>query len=272
MPSDNNWAPFPIVIYGYDGDTVYIADRARVPLTVTEAELAAARSRPGNIKHRLVTLGAPDLDKLPTAVEDGIRACAGYMLDEPPLKPMKGKFGLDAFSKWADLLASTKKEGWAKAYPGAKLYAIMKSAYQYINLWGGGGQGSRPMYADFLHEAAVILSKSALKHVANLYRDSAKAWSALNIALLPDQIALFKETRDLMVREHDLFIVKGGYSLPERRGIRARLDAIEAELKHDFPVTDAEATALREALRTQVLAVQEAERAAAFALREAIEG
>lgn len=261
---------FPTLVYGHDGQTVSIADRARVPLTVTADELAKARGRTSSNKYRLMTLDAPDVGKLQSAVEAGIRTTTAYMLDEPPLKPMKGKFGLDAFQRWVDLLASTKKDGWAKAYPGAKLYAILFTAYRYINLWGTGGSGSRDQYADFLDEAAVILSKPALKQAADLYRQSGKVWAELNTALLPDDVPVFKETRNLMRRQYDLFIEKGNDSLPERAQISQRLDAIQAAIRAEFPLTDSQTASLLDNLRTCVLAVKDAERTAVLALRESV--
>lgn len=267
---DENGAMFPVLVYGYDGETVHIADRAKVPLTVDADVFAKARARTRSNKHRMMTLDVPNLDKLPGAVEAGIRTTTAYMLDEPPLKPMKGKFGLDAFQRWADLLGSSKKDGWAKAYPGAKLYSILLTGYRYINLWGSGGNGSRDQYADFLDEAAVILSKQSLKQVAALYRQSATLWGELNTALLPDNIPTFKETRDLMQRQYDLFIAKGGDSLAERADISKRLDAIQTAIKQDFPLNEAETAALRENLRARVLTLGEAERTAVTALREAI--
>ncbi|MEO8612605.1 MAG: BtrH N-terminal domain-containing protein [Chloroflexota bacterium] len=267
---DENGAMFPVLVYGHDSETVHIADRANVPLTVSADIFAKARGRTSTNKYRLMILDAPDLDKLPGAVEAGIRTTTAYMLDEPPLKPMKGKFGLDAFQRWADLLGSTKKDGWAKAYPGAKLYGILLTAYRYINLWGTGGNGSRDQYADFLDEAALILSTPALNQVAGLYRESAKLWTELNRALLPDDVPAFKETRELMQRQYDLFITKGGDSLAERADISKRLDAIQTDIRKSFPVNEAETTVLRENLRVHVLAVGEAERTAVIALREAV--
>ncbi|MBZ0288958.1 MAG: BtrH N-terminal domain-containing protein, partial [Anaerolineae bacterium] len=261
---------FPILVYGHDGQTVNIADRACVPLTVSAEELAKARARTASNKHRLMTLDVPDSDMLPGAVEAGIRTTTAYMLDEPPLKPMKGKFGLDAFARWADLLTSTKKDGWAKAYPGARLYGILLTGYRYINLWGTGGNGSRGQYADFLDEAAIILNKPALKPVSELYRKSAALWQELNLALLPDHIPAFKETRELIQRDYDLFIARGGDSLSERKQISQWLDAIQADMRKNFPLSETETAALRENLRERVLAVGEIEKEAVMALREVV--
>ncbi len=275
MPGSKDvWGMMPIVIYGYDGsaDVVHIADRSRAPLTATTSELAAARARVAQDKHRVVTLGAPDLSRLPAAVEAGIRTCVSLFTDEPPKAPMKGKFGLDAFTRWAALLTDTKsKAGWAKQFaPGARIYSGLKSAFHYINLWGTDGEGARGLYADFLDEAGAVLDKPALREVAGQFRTAAALWRALSHALLPDTVPLFEETRELMLREYTLFREQGAASLEKRREIAARLNAIKAEMASNFPLSDAEAAAFRENLRARVLAIHAAEQKAVLALRDVI--
>lgn len=273
MPPNNQlWLMFPVVVYGYDADSVSIADRAKVGLTVSVDELAKARARTSANKHRLMTLGAPNLDTLPAAVEAGIQACVSSFLDEPPRGQMKGKYGLDAFTHWMNLLADTStKKGWAKSYPpGAKFYTMLKSGYHYVHFWGGDSSGSRGVYADFLDEAATILSKPALKDVAAHYRTAASLWDAMLRALLPDSIAPFKDTRELMQRSFGLFIEQGGASLPERQQISTRLKTIRDEMDTHFPLNERESAALRDQLRDQLQHIHDAEQAAVLALRDAM--
>ncbi|MCB9134903.1 MAG: BtrH N-terminal domain-containing protein, partial [Anaerolineales bacterium] len=61
-PYEQMWAMLPILVYGYDeaADTVWIADRAEVPLTATPAELHAARARVKQDKFRILTLDPPN--------------------------------------------------------------------------------------------------------------------------------------------------------------------------------------------------------------------
>jgi Butirosin biosynthesis protein H, N-terminal/Domain of unknown function (DUF4872) len=269
--SEIAWGMFPVVVYGYDekAKLVYIADRARIPLTATVDEFTTARTRIRANKNRLMTIGAPDLSKLPDAIKAGIEECVSGFIDDAPKAPMKGKYGLDAFTKWANLLVD--KKGWAKQFPpGIKMYAVLKSAFQYTHLWYTGGCGGRGVYADFLDEAAGILSKPALKDVATQYRAAAKLWDDLNHALLPDEVALFKETRELMTRSSSLFREQGAASLPERQQISARLDAIRESIAADFPLTDSEATTFRENLRDHVLKIHDAEKEAVMALKDAM--
>lgn len=262
----------PLVVYGYDAEanTVHIADRAHVPLKATTDTLAAARARVKKDKHRVMTLEEPDISKLPEAVEAGIRETISGFLDAPPLAPLKGKYGLDAFKRWADLLTDTKgKKGWVKAFPpGAKMYSVLKSAFHYINLWGTGGSGGRGMYADFLDEAANVLDKPALTDVAKQYRITANLWDEMTTALLPDAVAPFKETRELIVRDYQLFVEQGAASVDKRKQISARLKAIRDEMASSFPLNDREAAVMREDLHERVLKVHDAEKAAVLTLRE----
>jgi hypothetical protein len=274
LPNDAGmWAMFPIVVYGYDegADTVWIADRSRVPLTITPDELATARARVKKVKHRVLTLDPPDTDKLSAAVQKGIWDCIKLYTEAPP-KGSKQNFGFAAYQRWADLLTQPRqKMSWEKEFPaGGKMYAGLTSAFHDITIFGKDGNAERDVYADFMEEASVLLERPALKDVAGQFRTSAKAWSELGNALLPDEVPPFKETRELMVRSHKLFLEQGGAALDEIRGINARLDEIKAEVAADFPLDEAQVLAMRENLRTHVLGIHDIEQEAVAALQEAM--
>lgn len=267
------WLMYPIIVYGYeeDSDTVWIADRARVPLTVTPAELAAARARVKKDKFRILTLEPPDLDKLPVAVQQGIWDCV-KRYTEAPVAKAKNNFGFAAFQRWADLLAKpNQKMSWEREFPaGPKMYAGLTSAFRGIALVNEQAQAERDVYTDFLNEASAILGRPALKEAAGQFRASGRAWHDLATALLPDAIPAFKETRELMLHQHRLFIDKGGEALPQIRQINTRLDAIKAQVGKDFPLSPAEVVALRENLRTHVLKIHDIEKQAHAALETAM--
>ncbi len=74
LPYDEGmWGALPIVVYSYEPkkDIASIADRSRVPLTVSIDELASARGRIKKIKNRVLTLQAPLPEKLASAVQHG---------------------------------------------------------------------------------------------------------------------------------------------------------------------------------------------------------
>ncbi len=270
-PNANYWLIMPLLVYGYDPlGAVKIADRARVGLTASAEELIAARARIGKVKNRMMTIGAPNADKVPEAVRAGIQACIDIMLHEPPVGH-KSSFGLDAYQKWAQLLESKSKDSWAVRFaPGARMYAGLTSSYRYIQVWFTGGRGARHIYADFLDEAAIILNQPALRAVGEHFRAAALAWDGLTSALLPDSVPLFRETRELMERSYHLFLDHGSASVEERRTLHHQLKSLEASAEHDFPLTATEAAAIRQTLRDHVLRLRDVEQIALSALVEAM--
>ncbi|MFN8529213.1 MAG: BtrH N-terminal domain-containing protein [Anaerolineae bacterium] len=269
------WSMMPILVYGYDetADQVWIADRARVPLTVTTDVLAQARSRTAKEKHRLVTLGAPDLKKLKSAVEDGLRDTLTFMLEGAP-KGAKDNWGLAALGKWADLMVDEKSErGWSNLFPrGGALYNGLLTAFHSLAVRGldEGEDAGRGRFAEFLSEAAVVLEKPALEGASQAYRDAVPAWQRLTRALLPAEVPLLDEARSLTLSGHRLFRDQGMDSIPERETIKARLDAIHEQMRADFPLDDAQASDLRAHIRAAVLDVQAAEHRAVETLKEAV--
>ncbi|MBK8431283.1 MAG: BtrH N-terminal domain-containing protein [Chloroflexi bacterium] len=146
------WGMFPILVYGYDetADTVSIADRAQLPLTVTTAELATARGRVKKDKFRTITLERPNEAKLVTAVQLGIWDCLKLYTEKPP-KGSANNFGLRAYHTWAELLTKpTARLSWAKEFPaGRKLLSGLTNAFGDIQIFGKQGQAERDVYADF---------------------------------------------------------------------------------------------------------------------------
>jgi hypothetical protein len=274
-PRKDWWAVFPVLVFGYDeaADTVSIADRAAVPLTVTTGELAAARGRVKKDKHRLLTMDPPGANKLPVAVQQGIWDCL-KRYTEAPVKNARKNFGLAAFEHWAALLTKPKeKQSWARIFPpGTAMYAGLQSAYSRFGLGTMAAESDRDLYAEFLEEAAAVLGRPALKQCAGTFRRAARGWGALSQALLPDRLRPFKQTRELIERRRKLFVEKGGASLPERQEVDRQLKAIRDSMESDFPLADAEAVAFREQLAEQVLKVGELERAAHAALQAAMAG
>ena len=267
------WAMSPILVFGYEAetDTVSIADRAAVPLTVTTAELAAARARVKKDRFRLLTLESPDPNKLSLAVQQCIWDCL-KRYTEAPVKSAKANFGLAAFQRWAEVLTKPKeKQSWEKVYPaGVKMYAGLSSAFDRYSLGAVSAQRDRELYADFLDEALLVLERPALKQCAEHFRACALGWGELGLALLPNHIPPFKETRALLLRRRKPFVEKGGQALAEINKINARLDTIRDDMEKVFPLTAGEAARLREQVRDSVLKVGELEKAAYDSLQTAM--
>lgn len=268
---DDFWNVMPMVVYGYEvGGSVQIADRACVPLSASEEDLIAARARIAKTRNRMMMIGNPNPNRLPDAVRAGIQSCIDLFTGKSPVGS-NGNFGLNAYQKWIKLLEGKGKESWAVRFaPGARMYAGLTSTFKYLEVYFTGGHGARHIYADFLEEAAVILEKPALKDAAPLFRNSALAWDTLTTALLPDDVPLLRETRNLMLRDYQLFLEQGGASLDERRRITTRLAELEAEAAAHFPLNEAQAAEFRANLRTHVQKLHDVEATAINALVDAM--
>ena len=274
LPADSGmWAMMPIVVFGYDvaADTVWIADRAHVPLTVTTTDLAAARGRVAKDKQRLLTLDHPDPEKLPSAVTAGIWDCIKLYTEAPP-KGARTNFGLAAFRHWAELLVEPKpRMSWAKQFPApAGLLAGLSSAFNHVAIFGKDGNAERFLFADFLDEAANILGRAALHAVAVDFRQAGRAWDELGQTLLPDAVAPFGQMRALMLRRHHRFLERGNAALDEIRQIDEQLAALKLATIDTFPLDAAGVTALLAGAREQVLAIQASEATGVAALRDAM--
>lgn len=150
------------------------------------------------------------------------------------------------------------------------MFAGLTSTDERIALCPGHAQAERDVYAEFLDDASVILNRPRLQNAAKLYRVSGKAWRDLGLALLPDDVTLFKQARELLTQRHALFIEQGGESLAERQQITQRLEAIRKEMDKHFPLTAEDVTALREGLRDHVLKIHDLKREAYAALQAAM--
>ena len=269
------WAMFPVLVYGYDeaAGVVHLADRARVGLTCTPAELAAARGRVKQDKHRLITLEAPDPDKLAAAVSAGIWDCLRLYTEAPP-KGAKHNFGLAALRHWAELMTKPKARlSWERVFPaGQKMLDGLTSAFSDIAIFGKEGGAERDVYAGFLEEAALILARPGLREAAAHFRATAAAWDALGRTLLPDEIAPLGEMRALLLERHARFLDEGNAAQPRMKAIAARLAEIRAALASDFPLTAPQVAAHRTAIAAQVMAIHDIEAMAVAAMRQAMTG
>jgi hypothetical protein len=272
-PMDNMWWMRPVLVYGYDekSDRVSIADGSLVPLTIAIEELARARARIKKDKFRIATLEAPNPAKLGTAVQQGIWDCVKLFTEKPP-KGGKNSFGFAAYKWWIESLTNPKSRmSWEKEFPaGRKMYSGLTWAFTDIALFALDGLADRPSYAAFLEEASQILDKPALQEVARQFRRSADAWRDLSLALLPDEIPPFKETRELMLKRRQIFREQGRAAQMGTQSINNRLKEIRNEMDRQFPLDSTQIIAFRENLSRHVLNIHDIEKEAIGLLLDAM--
>lgn len=272
---DGMWAMMPILVYGYEEDAnrVHIADRSRQPLTITMEALASARARVKKEKFRVITLSAPQPEKLATAVQKGIWDTIKLFTEKPP-KGSKNNFGFAAYERWADLLTSpSKKQSWANFFPaGGGWYNGLVTAFQMGLLFGQGDsyQGERDVYAAFLEEAAAILDKPALSEAGNQFRQSGTAWRELGHVLLPDDMPLLARTRQLMIKRHELFL-NNPANTAALHEVVAEQETLRQQAREDFPFSEGEVRQHQERIAEQVLRIRAIEGNAIAALQAAMQ-
>jgi hypothetical protein len=277
VPSEQMWAMQPLVVYGYDGETAYIADRSSQPLQVDAELFLQARGRIKKDKFRVVALDLPGTDKLPAAVSAGIWDCINLFTEKPP-HGSKTNFGLAAFAHWVEMLTNTRnKQSWARFFPpGAGMVsALLGNAYSpglhgWVHSYGGARQADRSRYADFLDEAALILAKPALGESASRFRESAAAWDALLDIALPANVPLLAKGRRLQAETARLFVEVGQAASDEIQALNAEFQQVRSQGREQFPLDGVQAAELRAAMAEQVLAIRDIEVAAIDSLKAAM--
>ncbi len=274
LPNDDDmYQMYPVVVYGYDEaqDTVWIADRARVPLQVTTAQLAAARARVKKDKFRVLVPGDLDPGRLASAVHKGIWDTLRLYSEAPP-KGSPKNFGFEAYRHWCETLEKTNlRNSWANVFPpGRPMIAGLTSAF-YATIQNGEGDGAeRAAYADFLEEAALILRRPALVGCAEHFREAAAAWKELGLALLPDAIEPFGVIRRQMLRRRELFLAQGGAAREEIDQLNREIARLKAETAADFPLEGGELAQFFGNLREKITGVHDVEQVAVKSLQAAL--
>lgn len=278
LPADEPmWGMMPILALESDGKSVTIADRSSQAFHVSMTELTRARGRVKDDKYRLMTLDAPQPAKLAGAVHKGICQTISLFTEEPP-RGGRQNFGFAAYEKLAELLVNTRnKQSWERFFaPGVRMYhalagsPVQPGAYHWINTWGSADGADRGLYADFLLEAVQILKRTALKDAAEKFRESHKLWLAFADALLPDDLPLLGESKKLIQKKHNLFVEKGETALPDIKKINNRLNELLKRSESDFPLSNAQAAALRANLRAILWKIKTVEEQAVEILQRAI--
>ncbi len=240
--------------------TALVGDGADQPKAMPLSELAATRQRIKSYKNRLLAIEpaqrSPDLAGL---VRAGITACV-----EGLSKGKMKNFTLEAFATWADRLEGSKAaDAWEKSFPpGPHLYIGLRSINDSIEHAGTGGGLCRPIFADFLEEAADSLDDHELRRLGERYARLGENWSALADAALPDSVPAFRETKELLGQKAELLHSEANSAEPAMDSCAQRMGDWIARMKKEFPLDAAQSAELRRELKERVTALVAEEREA----------
>lgn len=260
--SGNPLAYHQVVVYGMEGDDVLVGDLGDSVIRMSMEELTEARNSNYAPKFRTVVISeATAKPQLRETLSDRIRVTCSQMLEGLGI----ANFGLAALNKWGQMLTNTKnKKGWPNCFPGGPpLHCAMSSVFGQIELRGYGGSAFRGLYADFLDQAAGVLKKSALKKVAEQFRESEASWRAISDAALPDSIPLLKETREALTRRSVLIRKPRTTAIDkELESLRDRLKQLHERSAKELSLSKADTLDLFGAISERVLETEKIERAA----------
>jgi hypothetical protein len=252
-----------VTVYRIDDGTTLIGDLTDEPVPIPEGVLTAARGRIKKDRYRLLTVGPSGgpVD-LVASIRDGLRACQRGLTGEGGVKSAKANFSLTALERWADRLGDAGgKDSWERVFaPGKRLWSGLVSILRCVEYWGTGGGLGRPLFAEFLTEAADVLKDARLRALAGRYADLGRQWSELAQAALPKDVPAFHEACEEYARIAEL--TNSGGDPGEIRTAWERLDALERQASTSFPLSEQDAAALRGHLHRRVRSLAQGEVAA----------
>jgi hypothetical protein len=188
---------YEVVIVGRDRDGVIVDDEAAEPRRVERADLDAARSFAAKDKHRLIEITDAAVGDIDAGIRDAI-AKTVHNLTQPVMgNNFDTNFGFRGLEKLAAELRSDTKKGWIRRFaePGAQ-FAVLHRLATGIDYEWGSAQGMRPLYAEFLDEAADRLGHTDLQEAAELFRQSAAGWQSIVDLALPSGVPGLGALRD----------------------------------------------------------------------------
>jgi hypothetical protein len=264
-----------VVLHAMEERSARIADLTDEPIELPLDVLSSARTRVKKDKQRVMTVrpgtSVPPLDSI---VRGGLAACRDGLLGANAVGNARTNFSLDALRVWGNRLSGSRdKESWERVFtPGARLWRGLTSITEYIEHYGTGGGLSRPLFAEFLDEAADALGWAALRPLGRRYAELGRQWSELADAALPDDVPAMREAKELLVRRSELLHSGGAAATAAVSAAWQRLDELAKAAGEQFPLSDAAARELRAGLRERVLALHAAEVAAQESLATVLQG
>jgi hypothetical protein len=146
-----------------------------------------------------------------------------------------GNFGLRGLAKWADAVADRRsKTGWARLFDSPAAHAsAMHRLFDCLTTQYSSPGAMRPLYADFLEEAADLLDDAAVLDAAARYARAGELWAAIADAAASGPMTPY---RALVQRRLELLLDGGLAATAElaavaedQRGFLAAVDISESD-------------------------------------------
>jgi hypothetical protein len=264
--------PYDVVVAGADGGTLYLDDRSVRPLALPAADFAVAWARHKKGRHhRLLLAPGPAPIDLPSAVRAAIRVTVAHLTGPVLGHSFDVNFGFSGMARLAVQLRDTRtKAGWAKRFSSSAPFLHgVRRLYDCLELRFTAPGATRPLYADFLDEAAAVIDAPELTQAAAMFRESGALWSQLAARAAEATAGLGAYIE--LCEERMLLLLTGGREAADaQRALSTKID--ELAEGHPDPLGDDGRTALFAELADLVDAAREYEERAVSLLAASVPG
>ena len=153
--------PYPVVVAGIDGDTLYVDDIAERPHEIPTDQFAVAWSGSRKARHPMLAIDAgqrptPDLGR---SAASAVAVTAAHLSGPVLGNSFDVNMGLRGMTKLATELRDRRtKTGWLRRFvAGVSFEFAMRRIVECLQREYTAPDATRPIYADFLAEAAGLL-------------------------------------------------------------------------------------------------------------------
>jgi hypothetical protein len=223
------------------GPSYYLDDLAVTPLPLSRADFGAAWAayRKGR-HHRLTVHSGPSTVDLPAAVRSAVAMTVAHLTGPVLGNSFDVNFGFSGMRRLAAQLRDERgKLGWATRF-GAPVpfFHGVRRLYECIEEQYTAPGATRPLYADFLDQAAGIAGEPRYAEAAALFRHSGALWSRLatRAGSVSSGLGAYAE---LAEERMDLILRLGRNAVDDIRALNARIDALVLEYASADPLGEA---------------------------------
>ena len=255
--------PYDVAVVGRRGTSLLLDDERLEPVEVSAEDVAAARAAHRKSRHRMVVVDpAPAPVDLAPAIRASLAVTVHDLTEDVMPGNFAGNFGLRGMAKWAAAVGDRRSaKGWSRLFDSGPAFAhAVRRLHDCLTFDHSSPGAMRPLYADFLTEAAGVLGDPALGEVADGYAAAGAVWAEIADTALAGSLAPY---RALIERRLELLL--GGGSAAEMQALSREVEAFTAGLDVGPDQRAAELDALAE-LAARVVPLEEE---ACAALREA---
>ena len=180
---DSSADPYPVVVAGRRDDTLLVDDHADRPHAIPLDEFGAAWAAHRKGRHALLAIDPGPLPEpdLRSALAAAVGLTVAHLTGPVLGNAFDTNMGLRGMAKLAaDLREPRAKTGWSRRFGGDDAFAhATRRLDECLQREYTAADATRPIYADFLDEAAGLMPTVDAQGAAVLFRESGQHWGGV---------------------------------------------------------------------------------------------